>query len=132
MANPTQITSLKIPTVTLTAARTLTDADSGITFVIGAAATAAITLPKPKNGLKFRFVTGFAITGNWTVGTNAAATIIQGPLTIAGLIVAGSNEKTVTFVNTADSLGDWVNLESDGTYWYVSGVGEKSGSITLT
>lgn len=122
-----------VQTEVIDGATTLTAADNGKTLVLAAAGGAAVTLPAPVNGMRFRFVTGLAFaTTNWVVGTNGAAAIIHGPLTVAGLIVAGSSEKQINFVATAESLGDWVMVESDGTSWFLSGVAEKSGGITVT
>ena len=122
-----------VQTETITAAKTILPGDNGKTFILAAAGGVAVTLPSPVNGMKFRFVTGLAFaTTNWVIATAGAVAIIHGPLTVAGLIVAGSSEKQINFVATAESLGDWVMVESDGTSWFLSGVAEKSGGITVT
>lgn len=117
----------------VTAAKVLTVADNGKTLFLAAAAGVAVTLPAPKAGLNFKFVISLAFaTSNWVVGTNAAAAIIQGNVLVAGAHIAGSNEKQINFVNSAESLGDWASVESDGTSWFVSGSAVTSGAITLT
>lgn len=117
----------------VTAARTLTEADSGKTLSMQAAGGAAITLPALKAGLKFRFVVGLAFaTTNWVVGTAGAAAIIEGPLIVNGAAVPASNEKQINFVATAEGLGDWAEVVCDGTQWLLSGVGGGAGSITVT
>ena len=117
----------------ITAAKTLTNADSGKTCYLNAAAGAAITLPAPKAGLKFKFVTKLAFaTTPWTIGTNGGADIIEGTVIVNGASVNGSNEDQIEFDESAESLGDWVELECDGTSWFLSGVGNAAGSIVLT
>ena len=116
----------------LTAAKTLTGADSDKTFILGAAVGYAITLPAvAMKGWRAKFITGLAFaTTNWTIV--AATKVIQGSVIVNSTDVPGSNEDTVTFVDSAESLGDWVELVSDGTNWYISGLGHTTGSITLT
>ena len=43
-----------------------------------------------------------------------------------------SNVNTISFVESAESLGDYVDIVSDGTNFYVSGSAVTAGSITLT
>lgn len=117
---------------TLTEAITLTAKDSGKTFILGAATGAVITLPGVAlAGFKAKFITGLAFaTTSWTIV--AATNVIQGSVIVNSTHVAGSNENTISFVHSAESLGDWVEIESDGTNWYVNGSGVSAGSITLT
>lgn len=117
---------------TLTVATTLTAADSGKVFILGAAIGAAITLPGvAMAGFKAKFITGLAFaTTDWTIV--AATNVIQGSVIVNSTHVAGSNENTISFVASAESLGDWVEIVSDGTNWYVNGSGVTTGSITLT
>ncbi|WP_299116928.1 hypothetical protein [uncultured Winogradskyella sp.] len=116
---------------TITAAKTLKVEDSGKTFILDAAAGAEITLPALASGLNYRFIVGSAFaTTNWTIVSSTS--VIQGNVLVAGAHVAGSDENTISFVATAESIGDYVNLTSDGTNFYVSGSGVSSGAITLT
>lgn len=117
-------------TTTTALATTLTAADGGKTFILNAAAGAAITLPLPAAGLKYKFVVGAAFaTTDWTVAATSA--IIHGAVDVNSTRVLGAGVTTVHFVNTAETIGDWVTLESDGTYWYLDGVGQAVGGITL-
>ena len=120
-------------TEVLTGATTLTAEDSGKVFLLKAAAGAQITLPAvaTSNGFRFKFIVGqlFATT-NWTV--LAASNVIEGSVLVAGAHVAGVNENTISFVASAESVGDFAELVSDGTNWYVNGSGVSAGSITLT
>jgi len=120
---------------TIGAATTLTDVDYCKRCVLTTSGTdgAAVTLPAPSAGKWFTFVVGAAFaTTNWTVVTKDNATIINGNVVVAGAHVAGADEDTISFVATAESVGDWVHIWSDGTSWFVSGSGVTTGSITLT
>jgi len=116
---------------TIAAAQTLTASDSYKTFVLSAAAGAAVTLPALYSGLKMRFVVGAAFaTTDWTIVSST--NVIQGNVLVAGAHVAGADENTISFVATAESVGDYVDLVCDGTNWYASGSGVTTGSITFT
>ena len=117
----------------VTGAITLTAEDSGKVFILKAAAGAQITLPAVATsaGFRFKFVIGLAFaTTNWTV--LAASNVIEGSVLVAGAHVAGVNENTISFVASAESLGDFAELVCDGTNWFVNGSGVTAGSITLT
>jgi hypothetical protein len=118
---------------TLTAATTLTAEDSSKSFILNAAAGAQITLPAVATsaGFKYRFTVGalFATTA-WTV--KAASAVINGGAIVNSVFVASANRNTITFAHAADTIGDFVELECDGTNWYVSGNGAASGAITFT
>jgi hypothetical protein len=117
---------------TLAAAATLTAADSGKTYILSAAAGATITLPALKSGVHFKFIVGAAFaTTNWVVAS-AEASKIQGVLVVNGASVDAADEDQINFVNSAETVGDHIELICDGTYWYASGVGSQAGSITAT
>ena len=117
----------------VTGATTLTAEDSGKVLILKAAAGAQITLPAvaTSEGLRFKFIVGqlFATT-NWTV--LAASNVIEGSVLVNGAHVAGVNENTISFVASAESVGDFAELVCDGTHWYVNGSGVTTGAITLT
>lgn len=119
------------PIQTLSGATVLSDADSGKIFKLSAAAGAQVTLPAPKNGVEIAFFVGalFATT-NWTI--RSTASVIQGAVDVNSTLVLAANENTISFVATAETIGDSVSLKSDGVNWYVSGDGALAGSITLT
>lgn len=114
------------------AAKTLTTEDSGKVFSLqGATDGAAITLPAVSSGLCYKFVVGAAFaTTDWTIVS--ATDVIEGNATVDGAAVPASNENTISFVASAESVGDYVELSSDGTSWFVSGAGVTAGSITFT
>lgn len=118
--------------VDITTATTLTIADSGKICILKAAAGAAITLPAVTAGKwGFRFVTGLAFASTaWTVVSTTA--VIQGGAIVNSTFVPAANENTITFVATAETLGDYIEVFSDGTNIYVNGVATATGAITFT
>jgi len=122
-----------LETQVISSAITLSAADSGKLFSLNAAAGAQITLPAVATsaGLNFRFtVQALFATTAWTI--KAATNVIQGGVIVNSVNVLGADENTITFVASADTIGDFVELNSDGVNWYVSGVGATAGAITLT
>ena len=116
---------------TVSADTTLTASDSGKTIVLSNATGEDIILPAVAEGLKYKFIVGSAfITSAWTV--TATTKVIQGTVLVNGASVLGANEDIITFAHAAENVGDWVEIESDGTNWYVSGVGSAASSIALT
>ena len=117
----------------ITGAITLNAEDSGKVFILKAAAGAQITLPAvaSSTGQNYRFIVGqlFATTA-WTI--KAASNVIQGGVIVNSTNVPAADENTITFSASADTVGDYVDLVSDGTNWYVNGLGTAAGAITLT
>ncbi len=117
---------------TVTGALTLTNADNGKTLYLNAAAGATIVLPAVEAGLYFRFVVAAAFaTTNWIIDS-AEGDNIDGSIEVAGAVVVAGAEDQINFVATAESLGDYVELESDGVQWFVHGMAALSGGITAT
>jgi hypothetical protein len=122
-----------VQTQVISAATTLTAADSGKHFSLNAAAGAQITLPAVATsaGLNFRFtVQALFATTAWTI--KAATNVIQGGVIVNSVNVPGADENTITFSASADTIGDYVQLNCDGVNWYVFGKGTSAGAITLT
>ena len=112
----------------VTADTALTVGDSGKTILLDAVGE-AITLPAPVAGVRYKFLVTAAIaTSAWTIAATDA--IIYGSVTEAGLVQLMSAETTLTIVHTKSIPGDWLELESDGTNWYVSGQFSVASSIT--
>jgi hypothetical protein len=121
----------------LSAAQTLTAADSGKTFILDAAAGKTVPLPTLAEGLNFRFVVGAAFaTDNWIIdsaeGDNINGIIADMGSTVAGVPAAGEDQ--INFVASAESIGDWVYLvaDSSNSQWLVSGACAANGGITAT
>lgn len=119
---------------TITADDTLTIAESGKTIYFGTAGV-DVTLPAVATaaGVVYRFVVSAAFaTTNMTVKTSGGEDKIYGSLEVAGAVVLCSAEDTINFVNTAELPGDWIELRSDGTNWYLTGQAGATGAITCT
>ena len=118
---------------TVTEAATLTIADSGKTFILDGVAGAQIDLPAVAGAAGFyaKFIVGDAIaTTNWTIV--AATNVIYGSALVDDSHVAAVTENTISFVVATATLGDFAELECDGTNWYVNGSAVASGAITFT
>lgn len=119
--------------MTPTVAFALTRADSGKTIFLNAAAGFAITLPALAAGLKFKFVTAAAFaTTDFTIVTPGGVNVIQGGAIVNSTYVPAVNEDSINFICTAETIGDVIELECDGTNWLVNGVGAGAGAITFT
>lgn len=120
----------------LTAARVLTAADSGKTFLLALAAGFPITLPVPAAGLDFEFIVSTPPTGGaYAIGTNGAADIIKGGVvegdpTAAAASPSDDNADVVNFAANVALAGDRVRLISDGTSWFLSGQTRADGGVT--
>jgi len=111
---------------------TLTPADSGKLIFLNAAGGGDVTLPSLYAGANFKIMVGAtAPTTAWAV-ISADVAKIQGVLTVAGLVVPAVDEDQINFIASTALPGDFIVLECDGTNWYVTGVGNASGSITAT
>ena len=119
-------------TNTLAVATTLTNSDSGKVFTLSATTGKVITLPSVAiDGFNAKFVVGSAFaTTNFTVV--APTQVIQGGAIVNSVFVPAGNENTISFVASAETIGDYIDIVSDGTNYYVSGAGALAGSITFT
>lgn len=124
-----------VPVEVYAADTTLTAAQSGTTFITTTAGV-DFTLPTPAAGVWYKVILSgnFATTSVLVQGPAADATddVIYGSLEVAGAVVLCSAEDTISFVNTAELPGDWIQIESDGTKWYITGQAGTSGGITCT
>jgi len=117
---------------TIAAARTLTASDSGKIFILNASAGAAVSLPAVATsaGVRYKFITGAAFAS--TAFTIVAATAkIQGGVIVNSTNVPCANITTITLAHGAEAVGDWIELDCDGTNWYVKGVAKESGGVTV-
>lgn len=121
-----------VETKTIAVATTLTDSDSGKVLILNATTGKVVTLPSVAvDGFNIKVVVGAAFaTTNFTVV--APTNKIQGGAIVNSVFVAAADENTISFVASAETLGDYVNIFSDGTNFYVDGVGAAAGSITFT
>ena len=106
-------------------ALTLTAADSGKVIFIDGSTGHAYTLPTTgRKGLHYKFIMTDT-TADCTI--TAGSAIIKGTVSATGGTAITPNATTIT-MELAGSVGDWVELVSDGTNWYVRGhTGNASG-----
>ncbi len=118
-------------TTNITGATTLTQSDSGKVLYLKAATGAAITLPAPVDGFKVKIITGQAFaTTAWTIVSTGAN--VRGGANVNSTFVASAGTTTTTFSAGAETIGDFVELTSDGTYYFITGVGALATSIAFT
>ena len=114
----------------ITAAKTLTvKDDNGKTFILNADPGVGITLPAPSAGCTFKFITGatFATT-DWVI--TATGAIMYGSIQEAGAQQTVSAATTINLELAAEAIGDYLEMVSDGTNWYVSGMFATALSVT--
>lgn len=117
----------------VTAVNTLAYTECGKTVFLNSATEFASTLPAPVAGCYFKFIVKAAPVGaNYTVLTNGGDNIIEGSATVNGAAIAAVDEDTITFTASAAVAGDWVELYSDGTSWFVAGQGVAATAIVFT
>ena len=115
------------------ATNVITATESGKTFFLNHATEFVSTLPAPAIGLRYKFiVTGAPSGASYTVVTTSGANLIYGSAEVNGASVPAVAEDTVTFTDGAAAIGDWIEVISDGTNWYVSGLGVAATAIAFT
>ena len=109
----------------------LTAADSGkVLKVSGSGGT--VTLPAPTAGFQIRFVTTGAMDTANTVIAGGTADKMEGSLIVAGAVVDVDAADQINFVHGSSNLGDFVDIWSDGSNYYVFGNALSSGALTAT
>ena len=122
-------------TTELTAASTLTAAQSGRTFFLNAATEFATTLPTPAAGLRYTFIVKTAPSGaSYTVVTASSANIIKGQAYPASGAAGdtGTADDTISFVDAQAVAGDRVELYCDGTSWFAYAYCAVAAGVTFT
>lgn len=122
---------------TLTASKTLTAADSGKTLYLGVAGGLTATLPAPQPGLRFKFVVSVAPTTAYVITTNGGDDIMIGGVNELEVDTGDDgpyddDADTLNFVASVAVVGDYVEMESDGTSWYFNGQTNADGGITTS
>ena len=113
----------------ITAAKTITHADNGLTFLLDGGTGVAITLPTPKAGMKIKFITALAFTTDYVI--TATGAIMEGSFMEAGVVQLCSGGTTLTLEDGTEALGDYIDMVSDGTSWFVGGNFSTAASITV-
>lgn len=118
------------PTVSaLTATTALANSDCGKVLLLNSATEFVTTLPAitGTSGCTFRIIVKAApAAASYTVVTAASANIIEGQVAsaedAAGSVSTTADSDTITFADGLAIKGDYVDLISDGTNWYISGM----------
>jgi hypothetical protein len=126
--------SYKVETVA--AANTITAAESGKTFFLALAGGFTSTLPAPAAGLKYKFVVAVNPTTAYVITTNDGANIIKGGINELEVDTTedgpyDNDADTLNFVANIAVVGDWVQFESDGTSWFITGQTNADGGVTI-
>lgn len=128
----------------LTAASTLTTADCGKTLLLNSATEFATTLPAPTDQCRFKFVVKSAPAGaSYTVVTASSSNVIIGGINELEVDTGDdgpyqSAGDTITFVSAASGttptgkVGDWAEIFSDGTSWYLTGQAKEDGGVNVS
>lgn len=118
------------------AVNVITAAESGKTFFLNLAGGFTSTLPAPAAGLSYKFIVKVAPTTAYVITTNAGANILFGTVAangaeteVNGIDIAGHD--TINFVANQAKVGDWIEVISDGTNWYVRGGVQDLANLTV-
>ena len=102
---------------------TLTAASGNIVFMGASSSVYAVTLPAATAGLQFKFIVSGAMTGVSEASTtidSAEGDNITGTMDVNEADVDCSAEDSISIANTLESIGDYIELASDGTSWFIS------------
>ena len=120
------------PSEVVTTTNIITAVESGTTYYLNAVGGFTSTLPAPAIGLNYKFIVSTAPTTAYIITTNAGANLLFGFfLDIVGEQVYFSAQDTLNFVASASLVGDFLEVESDGTNWYCVAKSGADGGITV-
>jgi len=115
----------------VSASATLNLSDSGKVFKISGTGY-TITLPAPSAGWKAKFIVVAAFSTDFVVQSPAdSRDTINGGVIVNGAIVEADAVDRVTFEDDAESIGDYIEIHSDGTSYFLSGNGNAASSISV-
>jgi len=123
----------KVETVITT--NVITAAETGTTFFLALAGGFTSTLPAPAAGLKFKFIVAVAPTTSYVIATNGSANIMIGGVNELEVDTSNDgpyddNADIVNLVANIAAVGDYIEMESDGTSWYFNGQTNLDGGVT--
>jgi len=122
------------------AATTVQSADTGkilMTPQTAGAVAVTYTLPAAAAGLCYKFINGAAGALNGSVNITAPGAntlignVITGPTGGVALLAVNGNT-TIRFLTAVSLIGDFIELLSDGTNYYVNAQSRVAGAITIT
>jgi|TARA_R100000482_G_C5057103_1_gene115377 hypothetical protein len=116
---------------TVSASASLNLSDSGKVFRISGTGY-TLTLPAPTAGWKAKFVVAAAFSTDFVVQSPADnRDTINGGVMVNGAIVEADAVDRVTFEDDAESIGDYIEIHSDGTSYFLWGNGNAASSISV-
>lgn len=111
----------------VTATNTIEIAETGKTFYIsGVPMTHTLPSVTSSAGVVYKFVISGAISGTSTIAVSDGDNRIEGTLIVAGAVVDCDAEDAINFMGDGENVGDFVELRSNGTKWFIG----ASGSLT--
>ena len=126
-SGPVDVGAGKYEAIT-TAAKTITHADSGTTFLLGGTGV-AITMPADKQGFNCKFVVNAVFATDYVITFPSAA--CAGPIIEAGVIQTCTGATSLTLEDDAEALGDVITVEYTGTIFAITGQFQTAASITV-
>tara|TARA_R100000742_G_C4278798_1_gene102099 strand:- start:940 stop:1356 length:417 start_codon:yes stop_codon:yes gene_type:complete len=116
---------------TVAASASLNLSDSGKVFRISGTGY-TLTLPAPTAGWKAKFVVAAAFSTDFVVQSPSDnRDTINGGVMVNGAIVEADAVDRVTFEDDAESIGDYIEIHSDGTSYFLWGNGNAASSISV-
>lgn len=117
---------------TLTGATNIESTDSGKTYFLNATTGFECILPVPAVGLRYRFIVKLVPTsGSDTIVTDSGDNIFQGQLMGASTVVPVVAQDSISFDQDDSDIGDWFELYSDGTSWFINGAFTTTGGMSV-
>ena len=115
----------------VSASASLNLSDSGKVFKISGTGY-TITLPAPSAGWKAKFIVVAAFSTDFVVQSPSDnRDTINGGVIVNGAIVEADAVDRVTFEDDAESVGDYIEIHSDGTSYFLWGNGNAASSISV-
>jgi len=115
----------------VSASASLNLSDSGKVFKISGTGY-TMTLPAPSAGWKAKFIVVAAFSTDFVVQSPSDnRDTINGGVIVNGAIVEADAVDRVTFEDDAESIGDYIEIHSDGTSYFLSGNGNAASSISV-
>jgi len=115
----------------VTTTNVITASENGKTFYLNTAGGFTSTLPAAAIGLNYKFIVSTVPTTAYIITTNSSANVLFGFfLDIVGEQVYFSAQDTLNFVASTSLVGDFLEVESDGTNWYCVAKSGADGGIT--
>ena len=119
--------------------KTIADAETGeVYFADISSNTVAVILPAPRAGMYFKFIMATASdnedTKDFILATSADSVDFGGAINDGGGLVEVTSATSKITLDSSDgavTVGDWIEVVSDGTDWYVSGQVLNNSAVTI-